>query len=137
METYRALNGAYATEGELVAAGQLRGESSMYDVLLGDDGSYTLTPVGACAEDGPIAAASEGGESPPTTSSDRRGTDLDDSLPATTTTTAPPPTTTTTTVALRVPKLATVCTEPSHWPAERAWQITNRNLVSVPSRSMP
>jgi prepilin-type N-terminal cleavage/methylation domain-containing protein len=129
METYRAINGAYATEGQLVAAGQLRGESSMHDVVLGD-GSYTLTPVGACAADESIAAASDDGDSPPTTPTTATAPTSTSSLPATTTTTAPPPTTTT--APLNVPKLATVCTERSHWPAERAWQISNPNLVSVP-----
>jgi prepilin-type N-terminal cleavage/methylation domain-containing protein len=131
METYRALNGTYATEGELVAAGQLRGESSMYDVMLGD-GSYTLTPVGPCAEDGSIAAASAGGDSPPTTPTTAVAPTPTSSLPATTTTTAPAPTTTTTTAPLRVLSLSSVCTDHAHWPAERAWQIKNRNLVSVP-----
>ncbi len=92
MESYRAINGAYGTEAQLVAAGQLRSESTMYDIALGSNGDFTLLPVGPCAGDELVAAASDPSAahvSPPSTPTST-------APPSTTTTTAPPATTTTT-----------------------------------------
>ncbi len=126
MESYRAINGAYGTEAQLVAAGQLRSESTMYDIALGSNGDFTLLPVGPCAGDELVAAASDPSAahvSPPSTPTS--------TAPPSTTTTTAPPATTTTTRALRAATLASACTDPSHWPNQRAWQIKNPNRVAV------
>lgn len=124
MEAHRARVGMYATEAQLVAAGQLRRPSTLHDVtLVGDD--YAVTGVGACADESsgveaagvdPVAAVEE-----PSTTSE----------PAPTTTTTAPPTTTTQPAKLKALKLAAVCTDPDHWPGERAWTIKNPNAVAV------
>jgi prepilin-type N-terminal cleavage/methylation domain-containing protein len=44
-ESYRALHGRYATEAELVAAGVLRTESTVHDVVVNPDDTYTLAVV--------------------------------------------------------------------------------------------
>ena len=44
-ESYRALHGRYASEAELVAAGVLRTESTVHDIVVNPDGTYTLTVV--------------------------------------------------------------------------------------------
>lgn len=44
-EAYMAQTGRYATEAELVAAGFLRSESTVHDIVLLPDGSYTLSTV--------------------------------------------------------------------------------------------
>lgn len=44
-ESYRALHGRYATEAELVIAGVLRTESTVHDIVVNPDGTYTLTVV--------------------------------------------------------------------------------------------
>ncbi|MCB0999325.1 MAG: prepilin-type N-terminal cleavage/methylation domain-containing protein [Acidimicrobiales bacterium] len=44
-EAYMAQTGRYATEAELVAAGFLRSESTVHDIVLHPDGSYTLSTV--------------------------------------------------------------------------------------------
>jgi prepilin-type N-terminal cleavage/methylation domain-containing protein len=46
-EAYRALNGRYATEAELVSAGFLRTESSVHDIEIDNDGSYLLVLASA------------------------------------------------------------------------------------------
>jgi general secretion pathway protein G len=46
-ETFHARNGRYATEDELVAAGVLRGASTLHDIVLNADGTYTLTLASA------------------------------------------------------------------------------------------
>lgn len=128
MDTYRAINGSYGTEVQLVSSGQLRSESSMYDVTLGSDGDFTLTPVGPCADDELVASASESGaDSSIPTAAPATSTS---SAPPTTTTTGPPPTSTTP-AALKAATLSSVCTERSHWPDERAWRIKNPNRVAV------
>jgi len=44
-ESYRALHGRYASEAELVSAGVLRTESTVHDIVVNPDGTYTLTVV--------------------------------------------------------------------------------------------
>jgi prepilin-type N-terminal cleavage/methylation domain-containing protein len=44
-ESYRALHGRYATEAELVSSGVLRTESTVHDIVVNPDGTYTLTVV--------------------------------------------------------------------------------------------
>jgi general secretion pathway protein G len=58
-ESHYALNGSYADEATLVAAGTLVADSTMYDVTVAGD-SYAITPVGACPTSG-----SGGGPPPP------------------------------------------------------------------------
>jgi prepilin-type N-terminal cleavage/methylation domain-containing protein len=124
LESYRAQHGAYATEPTLVAAGVLRSESSLYDVVLSGD-SYELQGVGDCA----------GGDSLDLAGAERSSTTT--TVPATTTTTAAPATTTTapaTTTTTKKPKklsLASVCTPLANWPGERAWRIRNPNAFDV------
>ncbi len=125
-EAFRAVNGTYATESQLVAAGQLRSESSMHDVTVGSDGALTLTAIGPCADAELIAAAPEDEVTPiaePTTTTS--------TVTSTTTTTTSPPATPTTTIKLRFATLSSICTESSRWPTERAWQIKNPNPAAV------
>jgi prepilin-type N-terminal cleavage/methylation domain-containing protein len=129
LEAHRAHTGTYAGEAELVAAGQLRTESSLHDVVLDGDG-YTLAATGSCADadtDGEpeVEAAAAGGAAAvlePTTTT---------LLPTTTSTTVPTTTTTKAPKKLKALKLAAVCTEASHWPDERAWTVKNANGVPV------
>ncbi len=128
LESYRASHGAYGTEAQLVADGQLRHESTMYDVSLAG-GDFTLTPIGACdgvdliAAPAGAAAASPGADvaAPTTTTTE---------APAQTTTTTEAPTTTTTAPLVNL-SLSSVCTPPSHWPSERAWSVANPNSADV------
>ncbi len=116
-ERHRARFGAYATEAVLVADGQIRGESSRYDISVSAS-DYTLIATGECAA---LATSIAG-----TTTTVAATTST---TPAVTTTPpAPAPTTTTVPFALR---LSSLCTPRSHWPNERAWGIHNPNPTSV------
>ncbi len=41
-ESYRALNGRYATEAELVSSGVLRSPSTLHDIVVNPDGTYAV-----------------------------------------------------------------------------------------------
>lgn len=41
-EAYRTQHGLYASEAELVSAGLLRSESTLHDITVNADGSYTI-----------------------------------------------------------------------------------------------
>ncbi len=106
----------------------------MYDVTV-DGVGYALTAVGPCVDPELAVATKAGGKDSPTTSTSTtttttRTAPAPAARGATTTTTAPPATTTTTAALVRL-KLSSVCTEPAHWPDERAWLITNPNAVDV------
>lgn len=84
-EAYKAINGSYAEEAELVAAGLLRDQSTVHDVTVAADrSSFTLVATGA--------GGSGGGGGPTTTT-----------IPSGPTTTVSPTTTTTTLPAGPVP----------------------------------
>ncbi len=102
-ELYLAQNGRYATEPELVAQKILRGESASYDIDVGTPpGSYTLVPIGSCADDAAVVdgASYDGGSTtttaPPSTTTSVSTTTTVAPATTTTTTTLAPPTTTTT-----------------------------------------
>lgn len=44
-ESYRAMNGRYASEEELVASGVLRSHSRLHDITMAPDGTYTIVLV--------------------------------------------------------------------------------------------
>ncbi len=131
MEAHRARFGTYVSERDLVAAGQLRDESTLHDVVLDADGSgYTLTGVGACAETDAAVEAAGADEVAGVVSTTTLAPSTTTVAP---TTTSAPPTTTTTKkpVKLKALRLSAVCTNAEHWPAERGWSIKNSNSDSV------